>query len=87
MNHLQTRGIIRELARKYGITTKHLENIVGTFPEFIRLMISEEVDRENGKYPVFYVRGLGTFYVKETVKERVMKKLKEKRENNESISI
>lgn len=85
MNHLQTRGVIRELARKHGISIRQLEDIVGIFPEFIQSKIKEDADKEKGKYPVFYVKGLGTFYVKDVVKERVMKKLKERKERDESV--
>jgi len=88
MKHLQTRGVIRELALKHGISIKQLENIVGIFSEFIQLKIKEDVDKVNGKYPVFYVKGLGTFHVKDSVKEAVMRAYKRKQEQqDESIPI
>lgn len=81
MKHLETRQIIRELAKKYNVPIYQIENVVSTIPDFIMSTTREEVNKLEGKYPIFRVPEWGIFYVPEQVIEHVKTKLQNKINN------
>lgn len=84
MKHLETRQLIKELARKNGLSMADTTAILDSVPDFIRTVMSTEVNKEQGHYPAIRVPGWGTFYVREEVKKQVKTHLA-KRKENESI--
>jgi len=83
MKHLETKQIIRELAKKHGVNVGQVEDIIGNIPEFIIQTTREEVDRLEGHYPVFRIPGWGTFYVNEWTSARVKNRLQNRLENGD----
>jgi len=84
MKHLETRQLIKELARKNGISVAEATAILDSIPDFIRTVMSTEVNKEEAHYPSIRVQGWGTFYVTDNVKNKVKTHLA-KRKENESI--
>jgi nucleoid DNA-binding protein len=88
VKHLQTRQVIREVAKKNGLSMEEATSILESIPEFIRETIKNEINKLEGYFPTIKVPGWGTFYVDRSVKQHIktllLKRLKE--EKNESIS-
>jgi nucleoid DNA-binding protein len=86
MKHLETRQLIKELAKKHGLSIADATAILDSVIEFTKVKISTEVDKEKAVYPSIRIPNMGTFYVKEGVKKHIqIKLLKRKEEQNESI--
>ena len=48
MKHLQTRELIRELARNNGLSVAEVTAILDSIPKFLREVMSTKPDKENG---------------------------------------
>ena len=87
MKHLQTRQVIREVAKKNGLSIAEATAILESIPEFVRETIKNNVDKLEGYYPTIRVQGWGTFYVPNGTKKHIqtllLKRLEE--EKNETI--
>jgi nucleoid DNA-binding protein len=88
MKHLQTRQVIREVAKQNGLSMEEATSILESIPEFVKEIIKTKVDKLEGYYPTIRVQGWGTFYVNQGVKKHIqtllLKRLEE--EKNEFIS-
>ena len=81
MQHLQTRQLIRELAKEFGLSIVEVTAILNSVPEFTKHIMVTEVDKEEGIYPTVRVPGWGIFYVPEGVKKNVKRALEKRRQN------
>ena len=70
----------KQIAKKYGVTLRQVEEIIASQEEFIATVIGKYSDREKLYFPAIRLPGFGTFYCPEYLK----KIFKEKRD--ESIS-
>ena len=87
MKHLQTRELIRELARNNGLSVAEVTAILDSIPKFLREVMSTKPDKENGYFPTIRVQGLGTFYVDDKVKHHIQRHiLDEKAEEQNEIT-
>lgn len=85
MQHLQTRQLIRELAKEFGLSIVEVTAILNSVPEFTKHIMVTEVDKEEGKYPSIRIPGWGIFYVPEGVKKNVKTALEKRKNKDESI--
>ena len=85
MQHLQTRQLIRELAKESGLSIAEVTAILYSVPEFTKHIMTTEVNKEEGIYPTVRVPGWGIFYVPEGVKKNVKTALEKRKNKDESI--
>lgn len=85
MQHLQTRQLIRELAKEFELSVADVTAILNSVPEFTKHIMVTEVDKEEGIYPTVRIPGWGIFYVPEGVKKNVKTALEKKKNKDESI--
>lgn len=85
MQHLQTRQLIRELAKEFGLSIVDVTAILSSVPEFTKHVMTTEVNKEEGIYPTVRVPGWGIFYVPEGVKKNVKTALEKRKNKDESI--
>ena len=85
MQHLQTRQLIRELAKESGLSIVEVTTILNSVPEFTKHIMVTEVDKEEGIYPSIRIPGWGIFYVPEGVKKNVKTALEKRKNKDESI--
>jgi hypothetical protein len=85
MQHLQTRQLIRELAKEFGLSIVEVTAILNSVPEFTKHIMVTEVDKEEGIYPSIRIPGWGIFYVPEGVKKNVKTALEKRKNKDESI--
>ena len=82
MQHLQTRQLIRELAKEFGLSIETTNAILNSVPEFTKQVMTTEVDKEQGIYPSIRIPGWGIFYVPEEVKKKYKHKGRNTRQYN-----
>ena len=89
MKHLQTRELIRELARNNGLSVAEVTAILDSIPKFLRDVMSTKPDKENGYFPTIRVQGWGTFYVDDKVKHHIQRHIlyKKAKEQNSNETI
>lgn len=85
MQHLQTRQLIRELAKEFRLSIVEVTAILNSVPEFTKHIMVTEVDKEEGIYPSIRIPGWGIFYVPEGVKKNVKTALEKRKNKDESI--
>ena len=61
----------KQLARKYGITLKQVEEIISHQHKFVAKVIGEMSDRDKLYFPSIRLPGFGVFYCPESVKEKL----------------
>ena len=85
MKHLQTRELIRELARNNGLSVAEVTAILDSIPKFLRDVMSTKPDKENGYFPTIRVQGWGTFYVDDKIEHHIQRHILDKKakEHNE----
>jgi len=84
MKTLESRKIIRELSKKYGVSETEIKLIISSPFEFIISTIRSEVNREKKYYPSFRVINFGRFFVPDNVAEYVYQKIVNKKGKEET---
>ena len=70
MRNIKTGQIIKNIAADHGVTKEAAENAIYSVFEYIREVMSNEVDRETTYFPTLRIPGFATFFVRESTKER-----------------
>ena len=69
-----SKQLIKELAKKNNISVEAMMEIQEAPYQFLRYVMSHEVDRERYIYPSVRILGLGIFHCPDHVKEKFKKK-------------
>ena len=77
MRHVETKFLIRELAKEEELTTRSVENIISSHFEFVRHVMGEKVNREDNYFPTVRLKNFGVFYCTDS-RKKWMKKLNSK---------
>ena len=85
MKHAKTREVIRNIAKDHKVSNIDAENVITSVFEFLRHVMSDETDREEGFYPTVRIPNFATFYVPTTLQERY--KELNKKKLDESIRV
>jgi len=59
----------RQIAKKYGVTLRQVEEIVASQEEFVANVIGKYSNREELHFPAIRLPGWGTFYCPEYLKK------------------
>lgn len=70
----RSKKLIEEIAKKYNLTNKQIENIVNTYFLFLYKMLKEECDKKNDIFPSLRIPYFGIFHVPNKVREFLKKK-------------
>ena len=85
MKHVHTRVAIKNIAAQHNVTAQDAENVINCVFEWLRYVISEETDRDEGYFPTIRIPGFATFYVPKPVQEKWKEINNNKNIENESI--
>ncbi len=70
MKHIHTKVAIKNIASQHNVTAQDAENVITSVFEWLRYVISEETDRDEGYFPTIRIPGFATFYVPKPVQEK-----------------
>ena len=80
MKHLKTKFLKKQIAEDEGLTLAEVDKIIDANFEFVRYVMTNEVDRETNHFPAIRLRNFGIFFCTEGRKkqmEKLNKKLKD----------
>ena len=70
MKHIHTKVANKNIASQHNVTAQDAENVITSVFEWLRYVISEETDRDEGYFPTIRIPGFATFYVPKPVQEK-----------------
>ena len=80
MKHLKTKFLKKQIAEDEDLTLQDVDRIIDVHFEFVRYVMTNEVNRETNHFPAIRLRNFGIFFCTEGRKkqmEKLNKRLKD----------
>ena len=85
MKHLKTKFLKKQIAEDEDLTLQDVDRIVDVHFEFVRYVMTNEVDRETNHFPATRLRNFGIFFCTEGRKKQMEKLNKRLKDGNSTI--
>ena len=73
MKHLKTKFLKKQIAEDEELTLQDVDRIVDVHFEFVRYVMTNEVDRETNHFPAIRLKNFGIFFCTEGRKKQMEK--------------